>query len=287
MTTTRTGATAYAVRVGLARGWIEFRHNLTGAREQGFNLFVVAVALGAALVQSGGSVGGVQRPVWTVISALALVVLLGGLPGVGGQLAIEREDTTLLRTRAAPHGLVGLFVGRMVTVVLDTLLTMLLILGSALLLVDGTSRLGPVHGSTLLWLIPLGLVATAPVGAILGAVFARVRVAGGSAMLSVLVLSGISGIFAPITHLPEWLQSVGQVFPPYWLGLGLRSAFLPDSASAAEIDGSWRVAETVGVLGAWAAAGLLVAPAVLRWMARRQSGVDLQTRKQRALQRIG
>jgi ABC-2 type transport system permease protein len=54
---------------------------------------------------------------------------------------------------------------------------------------------------------------------------------------------------------------------------------------AVEIAGSWRHAETVAVLGAWAVAGLLTAPMVLRRMSRRESGSTLAVRHARALQR--
>ncbi len=59
----------------------------------------------------------------------------------------------------------------------------------------------------------------------------------------------ISGIFYPITHLPAWLQWLGQVFPIYWLGLGMRSALLPATMASVEIGHSWRHLETFGVLG--------------------------------------
>jgi ABC-2 type transport system permease protein len=70
----------------------------------------------------------------------------------------------------------------------------------------------------------------------------------------------------------------------YWMGLGMRSAFLPDAAAALEIGGSWRTLETVAVLGGWAVLGLLVTPAVLRRMARRQSGSQVEAARQAALQ---
>lgn len=102
-----------------------------------------------------------------------------------------------------------------------------------------------------------------------------------------MIIAAISGIFYPIYALPGWLQGIAQVFPIYWLGLGTRSALLPDSAVAAEIGESWRTLETVGVLGVWAAAGLLLAPVILRRMARRESGSDMEQRRQQAMQRIG
>jgi ABC-2 type transport system permease protein len=97
----------------------------------------------------------------------------------------------------------------------------------------------------------------------------------------------ISGIFYPIAVLPEWVQWTAQAFPIYWLGLGMRSALLPDSAVAVELGESWRHLETIGVLGAWAVLGVLLAPVVLRRMARRESGSSVAERREKALQRIG
>jgi ABC-2 type transport system permease protein len=73
----------------------------------------------------------------------------------------------------------------------------------------------------------------------------------------------------------------------YWLGLGMRSALLPDTAVGVELGGSWRQLETIGVLGAWAVLGLIVAPIVLRRMARRESGARVAERREQLLQRIG
>ena len=92
------------------------------------------------------------------------------------------------------------------------------------------------------------------------------------------------GIFFPITVLPkwlQWLQSVAEAFPFYWVGLGARSALLPPEMVAVEIGGSWRTVEMFAVLGAWAALGLLLAPILLRRMARRQSGSALAKVRER------
>ena len=93
----------------------------------------------------------------------------------------------------------------------------------------------------------------------------------------------VSGVFYPITSLPVWLQWVGQVFPVYWLGLGMRSTMLPADAAAAEIGDSWRHLETFGMLGLWAVVGLALAPRVLRRMAERESGSAVEERRQRAM----
>jgi ABC-2 type transport system permease protein len=66
----------------------------------------------------------------------------------------------------------------------------------------------------------------------------------------------------------------------------MRSALLPADAAAVEIGDSWRHLETAAVLGAWAVAGLLIAPAVLRRMARHESGSAVAARRDRALRRV-
>ncbi len=98
-------------------------------------------------------------------------------------------------------------------------------------------------------------------------------------------LVSISGIFYPISGFPGWLQGVAQLFPVYWLGLGVRSALLPGALASVELGHSWRHLETFGVLGLWAVAGLVLAPVVLRRMARRESGSAVAARRERAMAR--
>jgi ABC-2 type transport system permease protein len=132
----------------------------------------------------------------------------------------------------------------------------------------------------------LGLVATLSIGAVLGSLISSPRGAGYMS-IPVIALIAISGVFYPITALAGWLQAIAQVFPFYWLGLGMRSGLLPASAASVEIGESWQHLETIGVLGAWAAVGLVVAPIVLRRMARRESGSRVAERREKALHRIG
>jgi ABC-2 type transport system permease protein len=84
-----------------------------------------------------------------------------------------------------------------------------------------------------------------------------------------------------------WVQDIAQVFPMYWLGLGMRSALLPDSAIVAEIGRSWRPVPTLAVLVAWAVIGLALAPVLLRRMAQRESGSSVAERREKAMQRVG
>jgi ABC-2 type transport system permease protein len=119
---------------------------------------------------------------------------------------------------------------------------------------------------------------------VLGSVVPNTQKVGTWGMLPVLVVTGISGIFVPVQALWGWVQTVAQVFPTYWIGLGMRSAFLPEAAASLELGGSWRTGQTVLVLTAWAVAGLLVTPVVLRRMARRQSGSQVAAARDAAVQ---
>jgi ABC-2 type transport system ATP-binding protein len=192
------------------------------------------------------------------------------------------QDGTLLRAKATPNGMLGYLIGRIVVVSGTIMLTVacLLIVGLAPF---GGLALGRAETwLTLAWVLALGLLATLPIGAVLGSLFRSVRGAP-AVMLGNLVLIGISGIFDPITELPTWLQWVGQVFPLYWIGLGVRSAVLPSHFAAVEIGYSWRHLATAGVLVAWAIAGLVLAPILLRRVARREAGSSMTVRRERVM----
>lgn len=122
-------------------------------------------------------------------------------------------------------------------------------------------------------------------GILFGSMFRNPRAIAVVGGLLTVGLAMVSGLFFSTDLLWSWIQVVVQAFPIYWLGLGLRSALLPAEAVAAEIGGSWRTVEAIGVLGLWAALGLLLGPVLLRRMARRESGSAVEARRQRALQR--
>jgi ABC-2 type transport system permease protein len=221
----------------------------------------------------------------SIPSVIGMQVAFGGLVVLAAVLVIEREDGTLLRAKATPNGMLSYLVGKIVAVSGMTLATLAIILVPGMLLFDSL-RLGSI-GSwlTLAWVLLLGLVATMPIGAVLGSLFPGPR-SMGHIMVPMFGLVATSGIFYPITNFPVWLQGAAQAFPIYWLGLGMRSALLlPASMAAAEIEGSWCHLETVGVLELWAIVGLVLAPIVLRRMARRESGSRVAERREKTIQR--
>jgi len=281
-------AMSHSVRLGVQRGFLESRQSMTN-REDLFNTFLFPVIFVVVMFfMRDSKLPGTEFSLGaaTVPSVLGASIVFSGMLGMAGVLAVEREDGTLLRAKATPNGMVGYLVGKVVTTSIATVIGMLLVLIPSLFLFDGIAPGGLTSWLGLLWVLVLGLLATMPIGAIFGSLTSNARSIG-LIMLPTLGIGAISGIFYPITALPEWLQYVGQVFPMYWLGLGMRSALLPDSTVVIEIGQSWRPWETLGVLSVWAVIGLTLAPVVLRRMARRESGSSVAARREKAMQRIG
>lgn len=274
-----------AVRIGVARGGIELRQMYTHGPDLIGQFLTPAITLAVLFLlrdrmydDSGLSIAELALP-----GLLGSIVAFNGMYALLNVLVLDREDGTLLRAKTVPKGMTGYFVGRIVSTSGSVLVQVVVVLVVGVVIIGGSSLSGAGAVATFVWVVALGLLAVLPFGAILGSVLDT-----RSAFLLTMPLMGliaISGIFYPITALPGWLQAVGQAFPMYWLGLGMRSALLPESAVAIEIDQSWRHVETAAVLGVWAVVGLMIAPVVLRHMARHESGSNMAARREKAMQR--
>lgn len=275
-----------AFRIGLRRGLLEVRKSFRSPTDL-FNYFGVSgMFLVAAYLARDSEVGttGVSFGMMFLASVVGFIVAMGGIVTVGQVLAAEREDGTLLRAKGMPHGMAAYFTAKVVHIGLVTLINTALVLVPAMFFLGSSGSLfRPGHLPLLLVVLALGLAATVPIGAILGALARNAKSTMGMLMLPVMAIVMVSGIFVPMTTMPVWAQWIGQIFPVYWVGLGTRAAILPDEMVVAELAGSWRIVESLGVLGLWALVGCIVAPIVLRRMARRESGSRLDESRERAL----
>ena len=275
------------VRTGIARGGIELKQTFTTPVDLWGYLFPAVLLLGTIFFMRDAHVPGTTFSLGsqTLPSALGMNLAFSGLVLAAQLLLVEREDGTLLRAKATPNGMTAYLIGKVVLVGGMSLIGFLLPLIPGQLLVSGL-HVGLGGWMTLLWLVPLAFVSTMPLGAVLGSLFDNPRNMG-LIMLPLIGLIAISGVFYPITAMPGWLQGIAQVFPIYWLGLGMRSVFLPGALSAVELTRSWRHLETFGVLTVWAVLGLLLAPVILRRMARRESGSAVAARRERLMSTVG
>jgi ABC-2 type transport system permease protein len=177
--------------------------------------------------------------------------------------------------------MLGYLIGKIVMFALTTLLSLMAIVIPGIMIVDNLI-LDARAWLLLALLFVVGMVSTVPIGVALGSLMKSSMQAALVPLACSLIMLA-SGIFYPITALPTWLQSVAQAFPVYWVGLGARSAMLPAEMVAVEIGQSWRTVEMFAVLGVWAVIGFLLAPILLRRMARRQSGSAVAAVRERIM----
>jgi ABC-2 type transport system permease protein len=280
-TTTRTDARWAAVRAGLSRGWLETKYSIREPADVVWTLAFPVIYLVVLLFMRDSTVPGTDFALGAMVlpSLVGMSIGFGGLTGPASTIAVDREDGTLLRAKATPNGMIGYLVGKILMFALSTALSLVSLVIPAFA-VAGDLRLDARTFVLLVLIFLFGMLATVPISVTLGSLLKRASQTG-LLFLGSMLLIVPSGIFYPITALPEWLQWVGQAFPYYWLGLGARSAMLPESMAAAEIGESWRTAEMFAVLGVWTVLGMVLAPIVLRRMARRESGSTVAAARER------
>jgi ABC-2 type transport system permease protein len=272
-------------RLGLARGGIELRQSFTYWPDVVQNLVFATIQIVVLFLMRGHRVPGAAFSLGslTLPSWIGMSFAMGGLLGVVGLICIDREDGTLLRAKATPDGMAAYVLGKITFISATSLVGLVITLALGLIAFPGV-RLTAPGLATLALVAVLGLLATMPIGITLGSVLPNPRFIP-LVLLPFGALTAISGIFYPITHLPGWMQGIGQLFPMYWLGLGMRAALLPPHLASVEIGGSWRLPLVFLALAAWSVAGLAAAPPVLRRMARRESGSRLAARREKAMLR--
>jgi len=275
-----------AVRLGVVRGWIEFKMLYLKNPQNLLSAVIFAILLvGVLWFQRAEKFEGVSLAILTLPGLLGMLIANEGLSSIAKLLSYDREDGTLLRAKAIPQGIVGYLIARVVMTLLSTIFNLALVFILSLFVVPGLANLDGVRFLIFLEVLVLGLLATAPIGAIIGSLVKSSGAGFGLTFFPLVALVAISGIFYPSSALPAWVQWIAQVFPVYWLGLGLRSVFSPAAAAAFELGGTFRPLATFLVLAAWAVAGLLLALPILRRMARRTSGGEMEAGKQRSIRR--
>ena len=130
---------------------------------------------------------------------LAITLLSTGMMGAAGQLVTEREDGTLLRAKAVPNGLAAHLMGNVLVIGAISFSPMLLfVLATTLAYRDATPR-GAAGWLVFVGVCLLGLLATLPAGAVLGALVKNMATYGWLTLIlyaSIATGSSINGLNA-------------------------------------------------------------------------------------------
>ena len=246
------------------------------------SIFVVVVILGVIwfvrdIEMLDGQVGAGG---YIFAGFLAFGVIASAVMGVSGELQTERDDGTLLRAKAVPHGMTGHLLAKLFVTPLDALVPVVPAVVGAALLLPGTMPTSVGRWLLLLLVFLLTVAAMMPWGAVLGSIF-RSMMTFAWVMIGIYVLAAVSGLFFPLSVLPPAVEWLARATPLYWIGAAFRWVMLP----GVEVAGDPPALVTLLVLLAWAVVGLVVAPVVLRRMARKQSGSAVAAARERVLTR--
>jgi ABC-2 type transport system permease protein len=201
---------------------------------------------------------------------IASGVLYTSFQNLAIAIPMERDDGTLKRIQGTPMPKVSYFLGKigLVFVAYIAQVTILIVVGVLFYKIQLPST--STQWFTFAWASVLGLVSCTLLGIAFSVVPKNGK--GASAVVSpiVLVLQFTSGVFFVFAQLPEWMQTFASFFPLKWLTQAMRSVFLPDTAQALEVAGSWELGRCAAVLAAWCVAGLVLSLVFFRWNKRGQ-----------------
>jgi ABC-2 type transport system permease protein len=276
-----------ALSAGVDRARLELKMLLRSPRElwaQILGMVVVVVVAGRLADQAAP--GGAVPMAWYVVSGfVAASLFFAGMLNVPQTVVAERDDGTVLRMRTLRGGLTAYLVGKLLFCAAVTVATVIgtLIAGTLATGMPLPSTVGDV--AVLAWVVLLGFTAVTLLGAAIGTVLPNAREGMMYALLPAGVLFAISGVMFPVTAMPAAVQAVADAFPLKWMAQGIRAALLPDAALARQGTDGWQLPVVAAVLAAWCAVGALLAPVMLRRMARRESGSRLSARREAAEQK--
>jgi len=211
---------------------------------------------------------GITFAQYFVAGMIASGILYTSFQNLAISIPMEREDGTLKRLQGTPMPRAAYFIGKigMVFVAYIAQVTILIAVGVIFYGIDLPTT--PLAIFTFIWVSVLGLIAWTLLGIAYSVVPKQGK--GAAALVSpiVLVLQFTSGVFFVFSDLPQWMQTFASLFPLKWLTQAMRSVFLPDTAAAMEVAGSFELGMTAVVLVIWIAIGAVLATVFFRWTPR-------------------
>ncbi|WP_433365128.1 ABC transporter permease [Streptosporangium sp. CA-115845] len=258
-------------RASAARSSVELKSFFRNRQSLVFTLFfpvILLVVFGAIFT---GKVEGTQTDFRQVFMAgiVAAGVMSTAFSGLAINIAIERDTGLISRLAMTPMPKPAYFIGKLVKVVVTTVVETVLLLGIAVT-AFGLPWPSTAHRwFTLAWVLTLGTVTCALAGIAYSAAIPNSRSAAAIVTPVFMVLQFISGVFYPFHQLPEWMQNTAALFPVKWMAQGFRSVFLPDGFTVVEPAGGWELGRIALVLGLWAVGGLLLTALTFGWRSAR------------------
>lgn len=248
--------------------------NLSFFREKSSLIFTLVfpvfllIIFGALFGNASNVAPGVGYVNYLVPGMIAAGLMTTSFQNLAITIPIERDAGLLKRLRGTPMPKSAYFLGKVVLVLILSLISTVLMLLVGLIFYNVSLPATLTRWLVFVAVLLLGVAACTLIGIAFSSLPKTGR--GAPAMVTpiALLLQFISGVFLPFTQLPEWLQTIGAIFPLKWMAQGLRYVFLPDEAKMAEAAHSFELDRVFLILGVWAVVGLVLCLLTFRWRAK-------------------
>jgi ABC-2 type transport system permease protein len=210
------------------------------------------------------SMGNVRIATLQVPAFIALAVISASFVGLAIGLTSVREDGVLKRIRGTPVAPWVVFAGRIGTAIVSAAIVTTILIAIGAIGFDVTVPTSTLPGFVVS--LVLGAFAFCALGIAYTRAISSEDAAPAMTNAVVLPLYFISGVFVPVTKLPDGLRQIADVLPVKAFVDALTVAFDPATTGAGFAAGD------LAILAAWGVAGLLVAIKTFGWTPRRQAG---------------
>ena len=211
---------------------------------------------------------GITFAQYFVAGMIASGVLYTSFQNLAIAIPLEREDGTLKRLQGTPMPKGSYFLGKIGTVFVAYVAQVTILITVGVLFYGIDLPQTALQWFTFVWASVLGLIGCTLLGIAFSVVPKTGKGASAVATPIVLVLQFTSGVFFVFSQLPQWMQTFASLFPLKWLAQAMRSVFLPESAAAAEVAGSWELGMCAFMLALWCVIGLVLSVLFFRWTPR-------------------
>ena len=188
---------------------------------------------------------------------IALSVISAAYTNIAMMVAIARDGGLLKRSRGTPLPAWGFLFGKIAHATLVALLLVVIVTaaGAVFYDVDVPASTMPAFIVTLI----VGAAAFCSLGLAMTALIRNADAAPAVVNASILPLLFISNIFIPLQDAPNWLNTIGNIFPVKHFSEALGKAFNPlESGSGFDVT-------ALVVMAAWGVAGALVSVRFFSW----------------------
>jgi ABC-2 type transport system permease protein len=170
---------------------------------------------------------------------------------------INRDEGVLKRVRGTPLPPSAYLAGRIASAVWFALIAVVIQILAAVVIFDFQIVWSTFPAAVVTVL--LGIACFCALGMALAAVIPNGETAPAVANATALPILFISGVFIPLDDAPEWLRTVGSIFPVRHVFLALRDSFDPF------VQGSGFAWDHLGIVALWTVFGVAIAARFFRW----------------------